>query len=111
MPLTWGFCAWRSVPGLRGPADVVLACVDHDSESLRGGRDSAELRAGSRSVCPFCEILVRRGSLGLGSIGHAFYWRWSRALPRLCARDELPAVPGRSYWRVVLDFVAFSNID
>jgi len=26
---------------------------------------------------------------------------------RLCLRDELPAVPGRSYWRVVFDFVAF----
>jgi hypothetical protein len=29
---------------------------------------------------------------------------------RLCLRDELPAVPGRSYWRVVFDFVAFSDI-
>src|SRR3974377_2168068 len=30
-----------------------------------------------------------------------------RVLARRCLRDELPAVPGRSYWRVVLDFVAF----
>jgi hypothetical protein len=29
-----------------------------------------------------------------------------RVLARLCLRDELPAVAGRSYWRVVLDFVA-----
>ena len=29
---------------------------------------------------------------------------------RLSLRDELPAVPGRSYWRVVFDFVAFSDI-
>jgi hypothetical protein len=30
---------------------------------------------------------------------------------RLCLRDELPAVPGRSYWRVVFDFVAFPDIE
>jgi hypothetical protein len=29
---------------------------------------------------------------------------------RLCLPDELPAVPGRSYWRVVFDFAAFSDL-
>jgi hypothetical protein len=71
MPLTWGFCAWRSVPGLRGPADLVLACVDHDSESLRGGRDSAELGAGSRSVCPSAR-----------SLSGADPWAWVRLVMR-----------------------------
>jgi len=51
----------------------------------------------------FREIPVRRGALGLSSIGHAFYWRWSRALPQLCARDELPITSGRPCWRIVFD--------
>jgi hypothetical protein len=103
MPLTWGFCAWRSVLGLRDPADVVLACVDHDSEPHRGGRDSAE-RGRARRAHDLCGILVRRGPLGLSSIGQAFCWQWFAGLPRLCARDELPITSGRPCWRVVFDF-------
>jgi hypothetical protein len=73
--------------------------------SALGGR--GQNRVSARCACPVVSLVAGADlracvRLTLGSAGAG-----PRILVRLCLRDELPAVPGRSYWRVVFDFVAF----
>ena len=76
--------------------------------SALGGRGQNRVRA--RCACPVVSLVAGADlracvRLTLRSAGAG-----PRIPMRLCLRDELPAVPGRLYWRVVFDFVVFSDI-
>ena len=106
MLLTWGFWSCRVSSArhtlcqlvlIMAPRSFALGGEGRTGCRPRGARSAANLVAGT-DLRACVRLILRCAGAD------------PRVLTRLCLRDELPAVPGRSYWRVVLDFVAFPNI-
>ena len=76
--------------------------------SALGGR--GQNRVWARSACPVVSLVAGADLRACVRLTPRSAGAGPRIPMRLCLRDELPAVPGRSYWRVVFDFVAFSDV-